>query len=88
MANTVNPIRERMAEALYDYRIKNGREAEEALLRNIAGVGYGGQVPDDKLNVVIAACAHGRAFASVKKASTFDDLAARAYAKWNNPPAA
>ncbi|MBN9602895.1 MAG: hypothetical protein J0G33_08185 [Afipia felis] len=79
-----------MFDALQGYRDKNGQPAVRALLENIAGVTAASEVPESKMQMVISACAHGTIYARLpsKKSSpsSIEDVATRAWARWNNPP--
>lgn len=79
-----------MFDAVQGYKQKYGQPALRALLENVAGVTTASEVPESKMQLVISACAHGTMYARLppKKPSpsSIEDVAPRAWARWNNPP--
>ncbi|MGM4916077.1 hypothetical protein [Tardiphaga sp. 813_E8_N1_3] len=77
-----------MNQVLMDFKRENGHPAMRALLFAVAGVHAISEVPDDKIDDVIAACESGGDYKKPKaKASKADfhdpGFVNGVYAKWN-----
>jgi hypothetical protein len=79
--------RDRMIQALHEFKDANGHAKMRSLLESVAGVTAISAVPDDKIDAVIKACggapsASAKAGGTLKTAADIDVDAI--YARWNS----